>query len=183
MLDEDDLAGRDALTALRPLVGTIMQSTRRRRSSSARRARRKFSRWNVAGCAAPLERDFGVRVYPARMDGFDASYTEGEDHVLGAMLARAPRTDEANLVILGCLSALEEAEIAIECAAMGLPKPQFLPGESALDVPAVGKNTVLAPVHRICTGRVRPRHANASAGAVRCSFRTAPTARARSTKA
>jgi light-independent protochlorophyllide reductase subunit N len=30
---------------------------------------------------------------------------------------------------------------------MGLPQPQFLPGESALDVPAIGKNTVLAPVH------------------------------------
>jgi light-independent protochlorophyllide reductase subunit N len=30
---------------------------------------------------------------------------------------------------------------------MGLPKPQFLPGESALDLPAVGKNTTLVPVH------------------------------------
>jgi light-independent protochlorophyllide reductase subunit N len=102
---------------------------------------------NVAGCAEPLERETGVRIYPARMDGFDAAYTEGEDHVLAAMLARAPHTDAANLVILGCLSALEEAEIIIECAAMGLPRPQFLPGESALDLPAVGPETILAPVH------------------------------------
>jgi light-independent protochlorophyllide reductase subunit N len=81
------------------------------------------------------------------MDGFDASYTEGEDHVLASMLARAPETAERNLVILGCLSALEEAEIRAECRAMELPAPRFLPGESALDVPPVGAQTVIAPVH------------------------------------
>jgi light-independent protochlorophyllide reductase subunit N len=102
---------------------------------------------NVAGCAPPLEAEFGVRVYPCRLDGFDAAYTQGEDHVLQSMIARAPATDEKNLVILGCLSALEEAEIRIECANMGLPEPAFLPGESALDVPALGPNTVLASVH------------------------------------
>lgn len=102
---------------------------------------------NVAGCAVPLEAEFGVRVYPCRLDGFDAAYTQGEDHVLQAMIERAPTTDEKNLVVLGCLSALEEAEIRLECAAMGLPVPGFLPAESALDIPAIGPNTVLAPVH------------------------------------
>ena len=102
---------------------------------------------NVPGCAPPLEEEFGVRVYPCRMDGFDPAYTQGEDHVLQAMIARAPATDERNLVILGCLSALEEAEIRLESRAMGLPEPQFLPGESALDLPPLGSNTVLAPVH------------------------------------
>jgi light-independent protochlorophyllide reductase subunit N len=109
---------------------------------------------NISGCAKPIEAATGVRVYPARMDGFDAAYTMGEDHVLTAMIERAPKTDAHNLVILGCLSALEEAEIRLECAAMGLPQPSFLPGESALDVPAIGKNTVLAPVHPYLYGSV-----------------------------
>jgi light-independent protochlorophyllide reductase subunit N len=147
VLDEDDLAGRDTLTALRPLVQTIVAEHAPKAIFLGSTCTPEILKMNVGGCAAPLEREFGVRIYPARMDGFDASYTEGEDHVLTAMLARAPVTDEANLVILGCLSAIEETEIAIECAAMGLPKPQFLPGESALDVPAIGKNTTLAPVH------------------------------------
>ena len=147
VLDEDDLAGRDTLTALRPLVATVVAKHAPRAIFLGSTCTPEILKMNVAGCADPLEREFGVRIYPARMDGFDAAYTEGEDHVLGAMLARAPRTDQANLVILGCLSALEEAEITIECAAMGLPQPQFLPGESALDLPAVGPNTVLAPVH------------------------------------
>jgi light-independent protochlorophyllide reductase subunit N len=147
MLDEDDLAGRDALSALEPLVRTVVKEHAPKAIFLGSTCTPEILKMNIQGCAAPLERDFGVRVYPARMDGFDASYTEGEDHVLTSMLARAPQTDEANLVILGCLSALEEAEMTIECAAMGLPKPQFLPGESALDVPAVGKNTTLVPVH------------------------------------
>jgi light-independent protochlorophyllide reductase subunit N len=147
VLDEDDLAGRDTLTALRPLVESVVATHAPKAIFLGSTCTPEILKMNVQGCAAPLEREFGVRVYPARMDGFDASYTEGEDHVLMSMLARAPQTDEANLVILGCLSALEEAEMTIECAAMGLPKPHFLPGESALDLPAVGKNTTLVPVH------------------------------------
>jgi light-independent protochlorophyllide reductase subunit N len=147
LLDEDDLAGRDALSALLPLVRTIVDEHAPKAIFLGSTCTPEILKMNVQGCAAPLERETGVRVYPARMDGFDAAYTEGEDHVLAAMIARAPVTDDANLVILGCLSALEEAEIGLECRAMGLPQPQFLPGESALDVPAIGRNTVLAPVH------------------------------------
>jgi light-independent protochlorophyllide reductase subunit N len=147
LLDEDDLAGRDPLSALRPLVQTIVAEHAPRAIFLGSTCTPEILKMNIAGCAPPLEAEFGVRVYPSRMDGFDAAYTEGEDHVLASMLARAPSTDEANLVILGCLSALEEAEIRLECAAMGLPVPAFLPGESALDVPPVGKNTTLVPVH------------------------------------
>ena len=147
VLDEDDLAGRDTLTALQPLVHGIVRDFAPKAIFLGSTCTPEILKMNVGGCAAPLEAETGVRIYPARMDGFDASYTEGEDHVLTAMAARAPQTDEANLVILGCLSALEEAEIRIECAEMGLPVPRFLPGESALDVPPIGKNTILAPVH------------------------------------
>jgi light-independent protochlorophyllide reductase subunit N len=42
---------------------------------------------------------------------------------------------------------MEEAEMRLECASMGLPVPQFLPGESALDLPTIGNETVLVPVH------------------------------------
>lgn len=161
VLDEDDLAGRDTLTALQPLLKTVVETHAPKAIFLASTCTPEILKMNVQGCAAPLEREFGVRVYPTRMDGFDASYTEGEDHVLTSMLARAPQTDEANLVIVGCLSALEEAEISIECAAMGLPKPGFLPGESALDVPAIGKNTTLVPAHPYlygtCSTAVRER--------------------------
>jgi len=147
VLDEDDLGGADALDGLRPLVAAIVAEHAPRAIFLASTCTPEILKMNVAGCAPPLEAEFGVRVYPCRMDGFDPAYTQGEDHVLQAMIERAPPTDEHNLVILGCLSALEEAEIRLETRAMGLPEPHFLPGESALDVPPLGPNTVLAPVH------------------------------------
>jgi len=147
VLDEDDLGGADPLTGLRPLVAAIVAEHAPRAIFLASTCTPEILKMNVAGCAEPLEREFGVRVYPCRLDGFDPAYTQGEDHVLQAMILRAPATDEKNLVILGCLSPLEEAEIRLECAAMGLPEPGFLPAESALELPPLGPNTVLAPVH------------------------------------
>jgi light-independent protochlorophyllide reductase subunit N len=161
MLDEDDLAGRDPLEALLPLVKTIAAEQAPRAIFLASTCTPEILKMNISGCAPPLEAASGIRMYPTRMDGFDASYTEGEDHVLESMIARAPRGDESGLVILGCLSALEEAEIRIECQAMGLPAPSFLPAESALDLPVIGKNTVLVPVHpylyKACSSAVRER--------------------------
>ena len=147
LLDEDDLAGRDPLTALRPLVQAIVAEHHPSAIFLGSTCTPEILKMNVAGCAAPLEQETGVRIYPARMDGFDASYTEGEDHVLASMIARSPRTDAANLVVLGCLSAIEEAEIRLECAAMGVPEPQFLPDESAMTLPSIGQNTVLVAAH------------------------------------
>ena len=154
VLDEDDLGGADPLTGLRPLVAAVVAEHAPRAIFLASTCTPEILKMNVAGCAAPLEAEFGVRVYPCRLDGFDPAYTQGEDHVLQAMIDRAPHTDEKNLVILGCLSPLEEAEIRIECAAMGLPTPRFLPAESALELPAIGPNTVLAPVHPYLFGAV-----------------------------
>jgi light-independent protochlorophyllide reductase subunit N len=147
VLDEDDLGGADPLTGLRPLVADIVREHAPSAIFLASTCTPEILKMNVGGCAAPLEAEFGVRVYPCRLDGFDPSYTQGEDHVLQSMIERSPESDEINLVILGCLSAIEEAEIRIECAAMGLPEPAFLPDESALVLPAIGKNTVLAPTH------------------------------------
>jgi light-independent protochlorophyllide reductase subunit N len=147
ILDEDDLSGRDPYEGLQPIVKSIVAEHAPRAIFLGSTCTPEILKMNVAGCAEPLEREFGVRVYPCRLDGFDRSYTQGEDHVLKAMIARAPQTAEANLVILGCLSPLEEAEIRIEAAAMGLPEPGFLPSESAMEVPPIGPKTVLAPVH------------------------------------
>lgn len=147
MLDEDDLAGRDPLTALLPIAHSVVAEFAPRAIFLGSTCTPEILKMNIAGCASPLERETGVRFYPCRMDGFDASYAEGEDHVLGAMIERAPLGTETNLVVLGCLSALEEAEIRLECRAMGLPEPAFLPNESAVNVPPIGPRTVVAPVH------------------------------------
>ena len=147
VLDEDDLAGVDPYQRLVPIVKAIVAEHAPKAIFLGSTCTPEILKMNIAGSAAPLEAEFGVRVYPCRLDGFDRAYTQGEDHVLTSMIERAPRTDEQNLVILGCLSPLEEAEIRLEAAAMGLPEPQFLPSESALELPAIGPNTVLAPVH------------------------------------
>jgi light-independent protochlorophyllide reductase subunit N len=147
VLDEDDLSGADPLTGLIPLTEAVVAEHRPSAIFLSSTCTPEILKMNIGGCAAPLEERLGVRVYPCRLDGFDPAYTIGEDHVLQSMLARSPHTDEKNLVILGCLSALEESEIRVECAAMGLPEPRFLPAESALDLPPVGPNTVLAPVN------------------------------------
>ena len=148
VLDEDDLSGRDALTALLPLARTVVAEHAPRAIFLGSTCTPEILKMNISGCAPAIERETGVRVYPARMDGFDASYTQGEDHVLQAMLARTPAGGETpNLVVLGCLSAIEEAEIRLECAAMEIPEPRFIPAESALDLAPVGPRTVIAPVN------------------------------------
>jgi light-independent protochlorophyllide reductase subunit N len=147
VLDEDDLAGRDAFEGLLPIVEAVVAEHAPKAIFLASTCTPEILKMNITGCAKPLEERFGVRVYPCRLDGFDRAYTQGEDHVLQSMIARAPATDERNLVILGCLSPIEEAEIRIEAEAMGLPVPSFLPAESALDVAPIGPNTVLVPVH------------------------------------
>ena len=147
VLDEDDLAGRDVLTALLPVAQAVVAEHAPKAIFLGSTCTPEILKMNVAGCAPAIERETGVRVYPARMDGVDASYTEGEDHVLLAMVERSPAGNDANLVILGCLSPIEEAEIRLECRAMGLPVPSFLPDESALNLPPIGEKTVIAPVH------------------------------------
>lgn len=154
VLDEDDLAGRDVLEAVQPLVEEVVAEHRPGAIFLASTCTPEILKMNVAGCAKPLEAATGVRIYPCRLDGFDPAYTQGEDHVLQSMIERAPTTAQKNLVILGCLSALEEAEMRLECAAMGLPAPAFLPNESALDLPPIGPSTVLAAVHPYLYGSV-----------------------------
>ena len=147
VLDEDDLAGRDVLTALLPVAQAVVAEHAPKAIFLGSTCTPEILKMNVAGCAPAIERETGVRVYPARMDGFDASYTEGEDHVLAAMVERSPAGNDANLVILGCLSAIEEAEIRLECRAMGLPVPSFLPARARSNLPPIGEKTVIAPVH------------------------------------
>lgn len=154
VLDEDDLAGRDVLEAVQPIVEAVVTEHRPGAIFLASTCTPEILKMNVAGCAKPLEAATGVRIYPCRLDGFDPAYTQGEDHVLQAMIERCPVTAEKNIVILGCLSAIEEAEMRLECAAMGLPAPSFLPNESALDLPPIGPNTVLAAVHPYLYGSV-----------------------------
>jgi light-independent protochlorophyllide reductase subunit N len=154
VLDEDDLSGRDTLESVRPVIEAVVAEHRPGAIFLGSTCTPEILKMNVAGCAKPLEAELGVRIYPCRLDGFDAAYTQGEDHVLEAMIERAPLTDAKNIVILGCLSAIEEAEMRLECAAMGLPEPAFLPNESALDLPAIGPNTVLAAVHPYLYGSV-----------------------------
>ncbi len=154
VLDEDDLSGRDVLEGVRPVIEAVIAEHRPGAIFLGSTCTPEILKMNIAGCAKPLEEEFGVRIYPCRLDGFDAAYTQGEDHVLQSMIERAPHTDEKNLVILGCLSAIEEAEMRLECETLGLPVPSFLPNESALDLPAIGPNTVLVPASPFLYGAV-----------------------------
>jgi light-independent protochlorophyllide reductase subunit N len=154
VLDEDDLSGRDTLEALAPIVEAVVAEHHPKAIFLGSTCTPEILKMNVGGCAKPLEASTGVRIYPCRLDGFDPAYTQGEDHVLQAMIERSPVGTERNLVILGCLSAIEEAEIRLECATLGLPEPAFLPSESALDLPPIGPQTVLAAVHPYLYGCV-----------------------------
>ena len=131
--------------------------SRSRSSTSTRRAAiflgstctPEILKMNVAGCA-PADRAGDRRARLSRAHGRvrRVVHRGRRPRARPRWSQRAPAGDGANLVILGCLSALEEAEIRLECRAMGLPEPAFLPGESALDAARrSGEDTVLAPVH------------------------------------
>lgn len=87
-----------------------------------------------------------VRVLNYSGSGIETTFTEGEDACLAALVPQMPAAAPgapASLLVLGALADVVEDQFRRLFDAMGLPPVAFLPGRSAVRLPAVGPNTRL----------------------------------------
>ena len=73
--------------------------------------------------------------------GIETTFTQGEDACLAAMVPGLPRTEAANLVLVGALPDVVEDQARTLLAAMGIAEVSVLPARRAAEAPAVGPRT------------------------------------------
>ena len=82
-----------------------------------------------------------VRVLNFSGSGIETTFTQGEDACLAAMVPGLPRTDAANLLLVGALPDVVEDQARALLADLGIAAVQVLPGRRADQDPAVGPDT------------------------------------------
>ncbi len=84
-----------------------------------------------------------VRILDYSGSGIETTFTQGEDACLAALVPELPaRTEEtAELMVVGALADVVEAQFRRLLAAMGLTDVRFLPPTRATDLPPVGPGT------------------------------------------
>ncbi|NJP06626.1 MAG: ferredoxin:protochlorophyllide reductase (ATP-dependent) subunit N [Chloroflexaceae bacterium] len=100
------------------------------------------------GLAQSLSRpDLPVLFVPA--SGLDYTFSQAEDSVLQALLPLCPvsERDTPEIVFLGSVNDTIADDFAHEAACLGLPVAGFLPSNHMRDLPAIGPNTIIAPLH------------------------------------
>lgn len=87
----------------------------------------------------------GVRVLNYSGSGIEATFTEGEDNCLAAIVPTLPEADRdvrPNLLVVGALADVVEDQMRRLFAAMGIDKVDFLPPRRAHALPAIGPRTL-----------------------------------------
>jgi light-independent protochlorophyllide reductase subunit N len=82
-----------------------------------------------------------VRVINYSGSGIETTFTQGEDLALQAMVPLMPQTDDAQLLIVGCLADVVEDQFRRIFSAMGIGPVAFLPARRASELPGVGPET------------------------------------------
>lgn len=87
-------------------------------------------------------------VLPVPASGLDFSFSQSEDSVLQALLPFCPVApdEEKKVVFLGSVNDMIADDFSSEAEEMGIPVAGFLPSNHFNDLPAIGKNTVIAPL-------------------------------------
>jgi light-independent protochlorophyllide reductase subunit N len=84
-----------------------------------------------------------VRVVNYSGSGIETTFTQGEDNALRALVPLLPRTDDKQLMVVGCLPDIVEDQFRRCFEALGIGPVRFFPARRAADLPAVGPNTAL----------------------------------------
>lgn len=82
-----------------------------------------------------------VRVLNYSGSGIETTFTQGEDACLAALVPECPRTDAANLVVVGCLPDIVEDQFRRLFADLGIAPVAFLPARRSDAAPSLGPNT------------------------------------------
>ncbi len=100
---------------------------------------------DLSRAASRLSREYlnKVRILNYSGSGIETTFTQGEDACLASLVPELPvaDTDEASLVVVGCLPDVVEDQFSRMFSAMGMEGVQFFPPRSSRSLPAVGPNT------------------------------------------
>lgn len=95
-------------------------------------------------------------VLPVRADGLEYTMTQAEDSVVMSLLQFVPHAPagDKRVVFVGAINDVNAAEIQREAEKLGLPVAGFIPTSTIGELPAVGPDTVLAPLQPYLAGTV-----------------------------
>ncbi len=99
------------------------------------------------GLAKTLTRpDLPVLFVPA--SGLDYTFSQAEDSVLQALEPHCPEApaDEKKVVFLGSVNDMIADDFQREAEKLGIPVAGFLPSNRFDELPAIGENTIIAPL-------------------------------------
>jgi light-independent protochlorophyllide reductase subunit N len=93
-------------------------------------------------------------VLPVRADGLQYTMTQADDNVLQSLLPFCPEAPpgKKEIVFLGAVNDLNAAELQRECEKLGLPVAGFVPSNTFKEMPAIGPDTIIAPLQPFVAG-------------------------------
>ncbi|NWJ94750.1 MAG: ferredoxin:protochlorophyllide reductase (ATP-dependent) subunit N [Chloroflexi bacterium] len=93
-------------------------------------------------------------VMPVRADGLEYTMTQAEDSVVQALLQFCPQAPagEKKVVFLGAVNDVNTGEIQREVEKLGLPVGGFVPANTIKELPAIGPDTIIAPLQPYLAG-------------------------------
>ncbi len=87
-------------------------------------------------------------VVPVRADGLEYTMTQSEDCVVENLLQFCPvaPAGEKKIVFLGAVNDVNAGELQREAERLGLPVAGFVPSSTIAELPAIGPDTIIAPL-------------------------------------
>jgi len=148
ILEEKDLAGlADANTELdREVERLLARRPDIRRLFLVGSCPSEVIKLDLARAAERLTERHAPRVLVQNYSGsgIETTFTQGEDACLATIAETAPKTDSADLVLVGALPDVVEDQALGILSAIGIGNVKVLPSARAEDTPAIGPNTRFA---------------------------------------
>lgn len=96
-------------------------------------------------------------VLPVRADGLEYTMTQADDNVMQSLLQFCPEAPagKKEIVFLGAVNDVNAGEIQRECEKLGLPVAGFVPSNTFKELPAIGPDTIIAPLQPFVAGASR----------------------------
>ncbi len=96
----------------------------------------------------------GTPVLPVRADGLEYTMTQADDNVMQALLGLCPEAPagKKEIVFLGAVNDVNAGELERECQKLGLPVAGFVPSNTLKELPAIGPDTIVAPLQPFVAG-------------------------------
>lgn len=104
---------------------------------------------DLKSISAFLSNHFSCKFIPVELSGFQSAYSCGEDALLSSLLNECPPqpAKKKEAVIVGAVSSDCRNMLKKEFKELGIPLAGFLPSHEMTELPPVGEETLICPLH------------------------------------